>query len=258
MCLILFAKNAHPDYPLVLAANRDEFFNRNALPAHFWNEVPELLAGKDLSAAGTWLGLHQNGKFSALTNYRDFSNIKQNAPTRGFLALDFLIGQLNAPDYITQVNQRASLYNGFNLLLGQLPDLYYYSNIDRKYEPVPNGVHGLSNALLNTPWPKVEKGKMELGALVANGTDLTAAALFELLSDKEQFADNLLPSTGIGLEKERLLSSKYIRFGGYGTRCSTAILVKRNGEVLFSEKTYSEDEKKVHIEEFNFSIKLLG
>lgn len=240
MCLILFAINQHPEFPFVLAANRDEFFQREALPLHFWHDYPQLLAGKDLAAGGTWLGITESGKFSALTNYRDFTHFKTKAPSRGSLALDFLRGTDSPSVYLEKLKKNASNYNGFNLLAGSFRKVFYYSNIEGKVNEVSDGVHGLSNALLDSSWPKTEKGKAELHSLLTNSVP-TVGSLFEIMQDQELFADESLPNTGIGLEKERLLSPKFIRFDNYGTRCTTVILVNKKGECLLAEKTYSQD-----------------
>ena len=159
MCLVVFAHNSHPNYKFIFAANRDEFYDRPTEQADFWEDQPELLAGKDLKADGTWMGITKSGKFAAITNYRDLSNIKEDAPTRGMLVTNFLIGNLNSEEYYNSVKGELSKYNGFNLILGDIDNLYYFSTHTEGLRKLDPGVHGLSNAVLDTPWPKVEKSK---------------------------------------------------------------------------------------------------
>jgi uncharacterized protein with NRDE domain len=252
MCLILFSLNNHPTYRLVLAANRDEFYERPAELANFWEEYPNLLAGKDISAGGTWLGLTTEGKFSALTNYRDINNLKKNAPTRGNLVLNYLINQYKPEEYIDTFKGNEDSYNGFNLLLGKLDELYYYSNVSKTFLKVNNGVHGLSNAFLDSSWQKVEKGKEKLNNILKKSI-IQPNQLFEIMHDKDIVADNLLPNTGVGLEWERKLSSMFIQTPKYGTRCTTIILLDKDGNLTFGEKTFFEGES---IEERIFNLEM--
>lgn len=238
MCLLLIAKEAHPEYKLIVAANRDEFYSRTALPAAFWEEHPELLAGKDLEAGGTWLGITKSGRFSAITNFRDFhKEIKSNAPSRGKLTTDFLLGDYSPYLYTKKLQEHSSDYNGFNLIYGIKNDLYYFSNQSDTEIKLGCGIYGLSNALLDTPWPKVEKSKKRFAEILILKNEIIKN-LFDLLYDRETAEDKLLPDTGIGLEKERALSSIFIKAPGYGTRCSTVLLVGQDDKTTFIEKTY--------------------
>ena len=250
MCLLLIAKKVHPDYKLIIAANRDEFYNRPALPADFWIEHPNLLAGKDIHAGGTWLGFTKTGKFSALTNFRDLSNIKPDAPTRGMLTLDFLIENYSPSEYYNKIKTDADEYNGYNLITGNADDLYYFSNISHEFLQIGNGILGLSNGLLDTPWPKVMQIKKVFGEIIENLKN--PYLMIESLADNSPFHDELLPDTGIGIELERVLAPIFVRTPVYGTRCSTAILISNDGNVSFVERTYTGEG--YTDKEFNFKL----
>lgn len=235
MCLIALAWRVHPDFPLIVAANRDEFYHRPAAPAQFWEESPHVLAGRDLQAGGTWLGVTRTGRFAALTNYRE-PGAPAGALSRGLLVSGFLEGQMSAADYADQVAQAGQQYSGFNLLLGDAQGLLAVSNRGLAPTPLPPGVHGLSNHLLNTPWPKVEKVKRGLAALLQQ--PLSDEALLALMRDDQPAADADLPHTGVGLEMERLLSPLFIRSPRYGTRVST--LLRMGEHIHFSEQAFDE------------------
>jgi uncharacterized protein with NRDE domain len=238
MCLILVAWQAHPGYPLLVAANRDEFYARRTASADFWPESPQVLAGRDLEAGGTWLGITRQGRFAALTNYRDPSSHKPQAPSRGKLVADFLRGKDSIDAYLDTLD--ATAYNGFNLLLGDGKQLIAFSNITMQRHELAPGVYGLSNALLDTPWPKVGAGKTALETALTALPDETA--LFRLLRDDTLHPDAALPATGVSLAWERLLSAAFIRSPDYGTRCSTVIKVGAgsNGQpcASFDEQTW--------------------
>ncbi len=251
MCLILLAWQAHPDYPLVIAANRDEYFDRPTAPAQFWSDAPRLLAGRDLQSGGTWLGITREGRFAALTNFREPEQppAAAPAPSRGELVSAFLTGQQSPVAYLTELEesaqrQQAANYRAFNLLCGTLDgELYYYSNrapsersTHSRIAPVTPGIHGLSNRLLDTPWPKVTRGKKALEQALPTLPDV--APLFQLLSDETRAADQDVPHTGISLEWERVLSSAYIRAPHYGTRSSTVLMFNgRDKTIHFDEQT---------------------
>jgi uncharacterized protein with NRDE domain len=244
MCLAVFSYKSDPDFPLIFASNRDEFYERPAQPATFWYDNPKLLAGRDLKAGGTWMGLTKDYRFAALTNYRDLNNIQKNAPSRGDIVTDFLNSQKNAPEFMKNLKSTADRYNGFNLIAGTVDDLWYFNNQDfsiRKLEP---GVHSLSNALLNTPWPKTEKAEKLFRRVMQNG-GASETELFELLRDGERFPPEQLPSTGLSPEMEKIVSSIFITSKNYGTRCSTVIKANPEDETHFIEKTYEPDTQKV-------------
>jgi uncharacterized protein with NRDE domain len=237
VCLILIAWQAHPDYPLVVAANRDEFYARRTASADFWPDHPQILAGRDLEGDGTWLGITRTGRFAALTNYRDPASHKPQAPSRGKLVADFLAGDATIETYLDALD--ATAYNGFNLLLGDGRKLVAFSNISMQRHELAPGVYGLSNALLDTPWPKVGAGKTALSGALAALPD--ESALFQLLRDATHHPDAALPATGVSLEWERLLSAAFIRSPEYGTRCSTVIKVGAGGTASFDEQIWLPD-----------------
>lgn len=227
MCLIAVAYGVHPHYPLIVAANRDEFLDREADAAHFWPDEPRILAGRDRRALGTWMGITTQGRFAALTNYRDLRRAPVNGPSRGLLVRDALRSE-PAPD--------AEPRDGYNLLHGPVHALRYRSNVSGADEPLGQGFHGLSNAFLDTPWPKVQRAVAGLER-IAGQPDPDVEALFALLADDVPARDEELPDTGLDLERERALSSIRIDLPGYGTRCSTVLLVDRDGLVRFEERT---------------------
>jgi uncharacterized protein with NRDE domain len=238
MCLILFAYNMHPSYRLILAANRDEFYDRPSAPADFWAKHPQVLAGIDLKEKGTWLGVTRQGKFAAITNYRDPASWKDQAPSRGKLVSRFLTGHSGAGSYVKKISAHASEYNGFNLLLGDDDGLFVYSNRGGKHE-LSSGIYGLSNHLLDTPWPKVKRGKKLLQAVLTQKGDELEEALFAMLADRLVPPDRDLPKTGVNLEWERILSPIFISSPVYGTRSSTILLIGKNRRVKFVEKAFN-------------------
>lgn len=221
MCLIVLAWQVHPEYPLVLAANRDEFYNRATAPARFWPEAPAVLAGRDLVAGGTWLGVTRYGRFAALTNFREPAAAKGER-SRGLLVSHFLQGNDAPMDYAGAVMAEASHYGGFNLLLGDGDELVVLSNRGTAPRRLAPGVYGLSNHLLDTPWPKVARARAELQAQLAAPT---VDGLMQLLAHDAAAPDEALPETGVGLAMERLLSPLFIRSPHYGTRASTVLLL---------------------------------
>jgi uncharacterized protein with NRDE domain len=239
MCLILFAHDAHPEYRLVVAANRDEFYARPTAPAAPWEEAPQVVAGRDLRGGGTWMGITRQGRWAALTNFRDPREFDRDAPSRGRLVGDFLLGDEPPREYLEALRPRADAFNGFNLLVGDPDSLFWFSNrapnAARRLEP---GIYGLSNDLLDTPWPKVQRGKAALARLLERADAMRPEALLEVLLDRTYTADHELPDTGVGWERERMLSSLFIVSPEYGTRSSTALLVDRSGRALLVERTY--------------------
>ncbi|MGH7631849.1 MAG: NRDE family protein [Gemmatimonadales bacterium] len=239
MCLILIAYDSHPDYALIVAANRDEFYDRPSAPAGFWADAPPVLAGRDLKAGGTWLGIDRRGRFAAVTNYRQGQREPDAPRSRGRLVSDYLTTRLDARVHVERVERDAALYNGFNLIAGDARQLLYYSNREGRVQTLVPDVYGLSNHLLDTAWPKVASTKHALNALLKDDASALVPALFALLADRRQAADHLLPRTGVSPEWERLLSSAFIASGDYGTRSSTVLLVGRDGRVVFVERTFA-------------------
>jgi uncharacterized protein with NRDE domain len=253
MCLIVFAYNAHPSYPLILAANRDEFYERPSSPADFWEESPQILAGKDLKEGGTWLGITREGKFAAITNYRDPAAFKINAQSRGKLVRDFLCGDQSADKYLENISQQSDKYNGYNLILRDNDGLYIFSNRAEK-QKLSAGIYGLSNHLLDTSWPKVRKAKKELKRALKERGTAWEDALFAILSSRHVAPDDELPATGVGREWERLLSPIFIKSPNYGTRSSTILLIGKNKHVKFIEKVFDGNHEPWVTSRFSFKL----
>ncbi|KGK87150.1 hypothetical protein DP73_15135 [Desulfosporosinus sp. HMP52] len=243
MCLIVFAYDCHPNYRLILAANRDEYFRRPTEKAHFWETHPWVLAGRDLEMLGTWMGITRSGRLAALTNYRDRSLLLADPKSRGTLVSNFLC--LNEPpiSYLRNVNSYQGSYNPFNLIVGDFSCLLYYSQQTGEMEELKPGIYGLSNHLLDTSWPKVLKSKQKLARYIESRPTIKTDPLFEILLDEEKANDHDLPNTGIDYEMEKLLSSTFIRGTVYGTRSSTVLLIARNNRVTFREKSFSPGQK---------------
>ncbi|MEX2583490.1 MAG: NRDE family protein [Gemmatimonadota bacterium] len=241
MCLILLAHQTHDGYPLVLAANRDEFHSRPTAPAAFWSDAPEVLAGRDLESGGTWLGVNRSGRWAAVTNFRDAEAGVRAPLSRGRLVSDFLIRPVEAPAYLDEIVARELRYGGYNLLLGDGSDVFWTSNrreSEPAYRRLEPGVYGVSNHLLDTPWPKVERGKRELEKILHDGSDPDPDRLLEVLIDRTYAAEHLLPETGVTPELERALSASFILTPEYGTRSSTALLMSREGTIRFAERRF--------------------
>lgn len=237
MCLIAFSYKQHPEYDLIFVANRDEFYERPTRKAQFWDEKPDILAGKDLKAGGTWMGITRSGHLSALTNYRDMENHSEKAPSRGQLVLDYLDKETDPHHYLQKIQPKADQFNGFNLLVGSVNQLMYYSNKTDTPQSLDSGLYGLSNHLLDTPWPKTEQSKQKLYQVIQQD-EINLPALFKLLQNDQEAPDSELPNTGIPKELERAVSPIFIKTENYGTRCSTVLLVSKNGEVTFEERRY--------------------
>ncbi|MGF1636708.1 MAG: NRDE family protein [Cyclobacteriaceae bacterium] len=244
MCLIALAINSHPKYKLILAANRDEFYERPTTQAHWWAKHPDVLAGKDLKSGGTWIGINKSLKWSAITNYRDPSQMQQKTTSRGHLVSNYLIESQKPEAYLSYVKTDAAKYNGFNLLAADAEKCWYYSNMMGKVLPVDSGVHALSNHFLDTPWPKARQVQVGLEKLISKDL-VNPDSLFELMMNKNQAADETLPDTGIDLELERKLSPVFIQFEKYGTRSTTVLLIDQHNESFFSEVTWNETGQQV-------------
>lgn len=238
MCLILFGWQAHPDYPLVVAANRDEFFARPARPAHWWDDAPGLLAGRDLEAGGTWMGVSRTGRFAALTNYRDPSQQRTGAPSRGALVRDCLESEDDTHATLTRIAAVSNAYAGFNLLAFDGRALAVHASTTGEIRSLAPGVYGLSNHLLDTPWPKVRRARERFAAALTELPD--DHKLLALLTDDQPAPDEHLPQTGVSIEWERRLSPAFIRAPGYGTRCSSVLTMNNDGAVCFREWTWDE------------------
>ena len=254
MCLILFAFNSHPDYKLILVGNRDEFYARPTAPASFWDEAPHLLAGKDLLAGGTWFGITKSGRLAGISNYRDPKSDKKNSPSRGQLVSRFLMGSDCPCSYLDGIMKNAGNYNGFNLIIGNKNEIYWYSNMGKAMKRLSPGIYGLSNHLLDTPWPKVVKGKAALTGLISEATIPEADKFFNMLGDRTSADDSALPDTGVGLERERMLSPLFISSHDYGTRSSTLLFIDRNDLVTFMERTFNKNPTHASTVRYDFQI----
>ena len=235
MCLIVFAWKLIPQCPLVLAANRDEFFSRPAQSADWWQDQPNIFAGRDLEGGGTWLGVNQQGRFAALTNIRNGYQPALEKRSRGELVSNFLRHDISAQDYVEQVRTIGAEYNGFNLILGDEDAMYWVSNgEDSEPQAITPGIYGLSNGALDTPWPKVVRAKAQFASLLCQGAP--DDAYFEMLSDTTRAADSRLPDTGVSLELERMLSPICIESEHYGTRASSIVRLHAGGKAELSER----------------------
>lgn len=238
MCLITFQWQPDHDQRLILSANRDEFLHRPTQSLHAWLGTEGVYAGKDLSQGGSWLGIHKNGRFAALTNHRDMGNSgPENPISRGKLVVDFLTSDMPALDYLQGLEKEAALYAGYNLLVADAHQLAYYSNASGQPAKIlAPGLYGLSNGLLDSPWPKLKSAKLKLASWLgesAKGTaNVKSTGLCQLLSSTEVAEDTTLPDTGIGLAMERILSSEKIITPNYGTRCSTGLIMGKSSLVI--------------------------
>ena len=256
MCLILMAHRADPYYPLIVAANRDEFFRRPTAPAEYWSDARQVLAGRDLEKNGTWMGVTTDGRWAAVTNFRDGTSAKPGTRSRGGLVAGYLRHSGSAQDHVTSVQPDASEYNGFNLLVGDRAGVHYLSNREPGSMMLAAGIYGLSNHLLDSPWPKVERGKRMLREALVEATkpDKLIEKLLAALADRSLADDRTLPDTGISKDWEKVLSAAFIGAPGYGTRASTVLLMDPDGEVHFRERTFGESGEMIEDRRYRFSL----
>ncbi|HKZ73602.1 MAG TPA: NRDE family protein [Steroidobacteraceae bacterium] len=240
MCLLVVCWQSHPRYRLAVAANRDEFHDRACTALAPWRDAPHLIAGCDLRAGGTWLGIDRKRRFGTVTNFREMQRPRRAAPSRGRLVPDFLGGERTPHAYLAELETDAPGYSGFNLLLATADELWYASNrSDAFAHRLPPGVHGLSNELLDAPWPKLLRVRQRFEARLSQGGEIAAGELFTMLADREPAGgDAELPSTGLSLEWERQLSAPFVVNERYGTRCSTVLLLEHSGALLMAERTF--------------------
>jgi len=236
MCLISIAYQSHPDYPLLVAANRDEYHRRPTAGAQFWDDHPQLLAGKDLQAGGTWIGITRTGRFAAITNHRNPPSTRAQPRSRGFLTLDFLLGGMSAAHYLESVAARAGEYAGFNLIVGESGQLWYFSNIEQRVQQLGSGIYSLSNALLDSAWPKQVLASSEMRKHSQGKID--HPGLQAVVSSRVQVAEHQLPNTGIDLEFEKLLSAPFIVSPEYGTRATTSLWLDSSGHGDWLESSF--------------------
>ena len=239
MCLVVVALDAHPRYALVVAANRDEFHARQAVPAHWGDRPPYagVLAGRDLMAGGTWMGVRRDGRWALVTNVRKGRENNPAAPSRGELVPAILNADVAPAAALAALHANAATYNGFNMLAGEWNSATWMSNRVPRTHPLAQGVHGLSNARLDTPWPKVTRTTAALSSWATRGDD-ALSPLFAALADRTQAPDAELPATDVPLAWERLLSAPFIVSADYGTRCSTVLAIDRGGSAVLAERSF--------------------
>ena len=254
MCLIAFAWNAHPDFRLIVAANRDEWHDRPAAPAAWWNDHPDILAGRDMRAGGTWMGVNRKGRFAAVTNVRDPNDKRSMARSRGELVTAFLANDATPERFLSTTKLRSHEYTGFNLIVADTSSIAYFSSLRGEVEILSPGVYALSNHTLNEPWPKVNAAKSALEAVLQAEMPEKARqmAVYDFLSDTETAPDSALPDTGVGLAWERVLSPALIVTPTYGTRASTILSIANSDEVSFVEHTRAINGSVSSIAEFHF------
>lgn len=241
MCTIFFSWQECADFPLIVAGNRDEFLERPTAPAALWDDGSGVLAGRDLRSQGTWMGVTGSGRLATVTNFREPGHYIAGAPSRGALPLAFLQGEASPGDFLAGVQRQAERFNGFNLVVGDGSSLWYFGNRGGALRELGPGSYGLSNHLLDTPWPKVVRGRAVFEGIVERLgqralEERLVAALLDLLADDQVAADDVLPETGLPLDWERALSALFIRHGAYGTRTSTVVLGRADGSLRFVEK----------------------
>lgn len=254
MCLILFAHHVHPDFPLVLASNRDEFFSRPAAAAGYWTDAPDVLGGRDLKKGGAWMGVTRTGRWAAVTNYRDGTQPHAGTRSRGELVASYLTGEASAWSHAETAARSASAYAGFNLLLGDESGLYYVAHGSVQPRRLGPGIYGLSNHLLDSAWPKVERGKRGFEKILGTEPADLEDELLTLLADRQLAEDHLLPQTGIDQEWEKFLSAAFIAAPGYGTRASSVLLIGGDGEIRFRERSFGENGDLREDRAFRFTI----
>lgn len=255
MCLILFGLNHHSTYKLVLAANRDEFFARPTIAADFWHNK-SVLSGRDVQSGGTWLGLTTEGRFIAITNYRDKNRDIPKQHSRGEISKSFLTGDQKAVPFMKTLSWKKDAFSGFNILISDdaFDTMYHYSNISDKVTQVEAGVHGLSNHYLDTPWPKVTGSKSALEQIMRSG-EIKPNKLISMLANPTPARDQELPNTGISFDLEKKLSPVFISMKDYGTRCSTVILVDHNNHLTFLEVSYNTEKAIIGQKSFDTKLK---
>jgi len=256
MCLILIAHRADPRYRLVVAANRDEFFRRPTAPADYWPAAPHVLGGRDIEKGGTWLGVATDGRWAAVTNFRDGTSPEPGSRSRGGLVAGYLCGSARAHAYVASMEHSAHEYHGFNLVAGDGAGVHYLSNKNEGPMMLAPGVYGLSNHLLDSSWPKVERGKLALREALAGTAmpDRLIETMLAALSDRSIAEERELPSTGISNDWETLLSAAFIGAPGYGTRASTVLLIDHEGEVHFRERSFGEGGELIEDRRYRFAL----
>jgi uncharacterized protein with NRDE domain len=254
MCLLVVGWNAHPKYRLVIAGNRDEFHERPSAALGWWNDGPSVLAGRDLKASGTWLGLAREGRVGVVTNFRDFEPPPDGAPSRGELVPRFLRGHVPPERFLEELARARRAYGGFNLILGGPRSLHYYSNRgDGPPRTLDAGIYGLSNQWLDTPWPKLIRSRARFGALLAQ-SEIAAEELFAILADRTPAGNADLPRAGNTQDWERAVSAPFVVHERYGTRCSTVVMVEHGGRTVVHERRFDPGGVQTGASRFQFTV----
>src|SRR5690625_203296 len=251
MCIVTLNLQDHPQYKLIVAANRDEFYQRPTARASFWSDHPSILGGRDLKEMGTWLGITKQGRIALVTNFRDLATENKDKKSRGGIVNRFLTSNEHPVALLKQLKQEKDQYNGFNLIAGTVDDLYHYGNNESNITKITAGTHSVSNGTFQDNWPKTTKARTLLQDYVKTHDRIKVEDIFNQLNDRELASDDALPNTGVAFELEQKLSSIFIEnVPNYGTRVSTVLLVTKDNEVTFAERTYREgqyaDEKVFH------------
>jgi len=250
MCLIALSIGQHPDYPLILAANRDEFHSRPTKEAHWWPDKPDVVGGRDLQAGGTWLALHRRGRFATVTNFRDAKPPEPGHRSRGHLVTGYLDSELSPAEYLATIEE--DRYAGFNLIVGTRDDVAYVSNREEGTRSLVPGTYGLSNALLDGPWHKVERSKEKLSAIVADGT-VNETSLMRLMNDRARAPVAEVETGRLEFETAHAVTAPFIVMPEYGTRCTTIVLAGRDGSWLFTERRFDPAGRQTGESKFHFS-----
>ena len=254
MCTTLLSLFNHKKFPIIIASNRDEFYDRPTKNLNFWKDHPNIIGGIDEKYLGTWLGISKNGKIGLLTNYRDPKNHRSKAKSRGILLRKFLTENISNNDFIDLLKKDKDQYNGYNIIFGNVNEFFYYSNKSNNCKPLNSGIFGLSNALLDAGWPKVKLGKDRLSKSTQKDIP-DIDSIMNILKDTTVAQDDDLPDTGIGIEHERLLSPMFIKSPLYGTRSSIVIMVNYKLNVTILEDVFDNNNNKFIRNKFNFDIK---
>ena len=255
MCVAYLSYQQRADWPLFIASNRDEFYERPNQGAHFWEEESNILGGRDLKSGGAWFAVHRDGRWAILTNYRDPKKKVFMPRSRGLLLRDYLLSKESAEDFSENIKTYTSTYSyeGFSILWGNREHVYFYSNVNQEVQKLPGGFYGLSNHLLDNPWPKIVDGKRDLAKLLQEPEPPSDEMLFSFLQDPSTAEDQRLPNTGVSREWERILSARFIVSPDYGTRASTLLCFHASGKIYFAEQNYGPGGKEESRQKFFFS-----
>lgn len=257
MCLIIFAHQPNTESPLLLAANRDEFYARPTSPSRFWPDHPHILAGQDDEAGGTWMGITRQGRFAAITNYRDPAASPRGKRSRGLLVSDYLNSEASPESFLQELQENIDNYADFNLLVGDNSnDLWYFTSTasgQQHIRKLPPGIYGLSNAQLDTPWPKVTLGKSRMKQLI-DDAKISHDNLLETVSDPEPAKREALQKLDMTSGMDQLLSAQFICAGTYGTLSGTTLIKEYDGKVHWREQLYNEQGATYSERCYSFSV----